>query len=149
MLFFVWCLGFSLNFYTLASGVSNSKEQGDQNKVDFTVSIILISFFIIACFQPCIPVFYRTARIETVKSLWQIIIAPFGKVRFRDFFLADVITSMGSSLGDLGLIAIMIKDGTHAQKSDISWYFTLISFAPYWWRFWQCLNKWYKLDNNL
>ena len=84
-----------------------------------------------------------------MKSLGHIIIAPFGKVRFRDFFLADVITSMGSSLGDLGLIAIMIRDGTEADKTDIALYFTIISFAPYWWRFWQCLNKWYKLNNNL
>ena len=76
-------------------------------------------------------------------------IAPFGKVRFRDFFLADVITSMSTPLADIGLIIILFKDGSNENRSKFEFYFTLMSFAPYWWRFWQCLNKWYKLGNKL
>lgn len=71
-----------------------------------------------------------------MKSIGNIIIAPFGKVRFRDFFLADVITSMKGPLGDLGLIVLLLRDGTEANKKDIGWYFTIVSVAPYWWRFW-------------
>ena len=84
-----------------------------------------------------------------MKCLAQIFIAPFGKVRFRDFFLADVITSMSTPLADLGLISILLKDGMKTNKSDMSIYFIIMSFAPYWWRFWQCINKWYKLGNKL
>ena len=34
------------------------------------------------------------------------LIAPFGSVRFRDFFFADVVTSIGSSLTDLGFLIV-------------------------------------------
>lgn len=49
-----------------------------------------------------------------MKSLMHTFIAPFGKVRFRDFFLADVITSMGTPLADLGLITLILRDSKDA-----------------------------------
>ena len=51
------------------------------------------------------------ARQALAKAILQIIIAPFGSVRFRDFFLADVITSMGQPLIDAGLISCYFKQG--------------------------------------
>lgn len=125
-----------MNLIVLAFGIGYSKEKSVEEDTNFTISILLIAFFVFACFQPCIPIFYRTARIELMKSIGNIIIAPFGSVRFRDFFLADVITSMKGPLGDLGLIVLLLRDGTEANKKDIGWYFTIVSVAPYWWRFW-------------
>jgi len=26
-------------------------------------------------------------------------------------------------------------------------YFIIVAFLPYWWRFWQCIKKWYKSGN--
>ena len=36
---------------------------------------------------------YKTTRFEIIKIVGRIIVAPFKPVKFRDFFLADVITS--------------------------------------------------------
>jgi hypothetical protein len=58
-------------------------------------------FFCLQFFCKC---GYRTARLEVAYSLFQIVVAPFGKVRFRDFFLADIITSIPPSIQDLILL---------------------------------------------
>lgn len=56
-------------------------------------SIILMVGFLALCLMP-VHCFYLKGRVQLAKTLWHIIISPFGKVRFRHFFLADVITSM-------------------------------------------------------
>lgn len=145
ILFFIWAIGFTVNFIYLVKQSKDNK----QEDISFVVPITLACFFLIVCFQPCVPVFYRTARMEVVKCLIQIVIAPCGTVRFRDFFLADVITSMATPLADIGLIVILIQDRIEAEKSSIAVYFTTMAFLPYWWRFWQCINKWYNLGNKL
>jgi len=78
------------------------------------------------------------------------VIAPFGVVRFRDFFFADIITSMGTPLGDIGLTFAYISQGNFQTRNpniEQTWslhiWILLMSFAPYWWRFWQCIHKWY------
>jgi hypothetical protein len=78
--------------------------------------------------------------------------APFGKVRFRDFFFADVITSMGEPLKDFGTILYFLSsvDEYHPNqfsdkvKTSIPVYFIIVGFLPFWWRFWQCINKYVK-----
>lgn len=57
----------------------------------------------VICLQPFNKCFHRNARYELLYTLWQIFKAPFGYVRFRDFFLADVITSMHTPLVDIGM----------------------------------------------
>jgi hypothetical protein len=56
-------------------------------------TLICILSFIVICCQP-FHCFYMRARKQVLKTLWQIVISPFGIVRFRHFFLADVVTSM-------------------------------------------------------
>ena len=112
-------------------------------------SILLLSIFFIICCNP-FKWFHRTARKELAMVIWNIFIAPFGTVRFKDFFFADILTSIGGPLIDMGLIATyfgndkywyrrnVIKKGDHP---DFQIYAIIISFAPFWWRFWQCINK--------
>jgi len=77
------------------------------------------------------------------------LIAPFGTVRFRDFFFADVITSLTTPLKDIGFIALHLGDVERekAKSNYLSTYLIIISFAPFWWRFWQCIHKAYKSGN--
>ena len=92
-------------------------------------------------------------------TIYQILIAPFGSVRFRDFFFADIITSMGQPLADMGLITAYVNGGNWSintplskidrEASSIVVYLTFMAYLPYWWRFWQCINKWYKHDNRM
>jgi hypothetical protein len=61
----------------------------------------------IGIFGMCIlpfHVFYLRARIDLAITLWHILISPFGVVKFKDFFLADIITSFVVPLKDLGNI---------------------------------------------
>ena len=50
-------------------------------------------------------------------SLYNIAIAPFGLVRFRDFFLADVLTSMGHPLADFG-VTMTYFGGSYWEDRD-------------------------------
>lgn len=54
---------------------------------------------------------YRVTRIEIIKVLGHILIAPFGPVKFRDFFLADVITSAKLMLSDATLMVCFYSSG--------------------------------------
>ena len=114
----------------------------------FSLGLILI--FLIACLQPFCGCLYRTARHQLWITILEILKAPFGKVRFRDFFFADVITSMGVPLVDIGLTVAYFKQGNWASRNPqvekskpLDLYVSIMMFLPFWWRFWQCINKWY------
>jgi hypothetical protein len=70
----------------------------------------LIIVFILLC---CLPfhVFYLRSRLELLKTLWHILISPFGPVKFKDFFLADILTSMIYPLRDVILIGFFFGTG--------------------------------------
>jgi hypothetical protein len=68
----------------------------------FTLAAIIV--FAIICFFP-FHVFYLKARKELLVVLWNIVISPFGIVRFKHFFLADIITSFVTPLKDIGTIS--------------------------------------------
>ena len=88
---FVWfmCLTWQIAMVKLAAEFDDSDVQ--------VFSIILLVLFLGLCLMP-IHCFYLKGRIQLAKTLWNILISPFGKVRFRHFFLADIITSMTSPL---------------------------------------------------
>ena len=58
-----------------------------------TFTLILLLMFIFLCTNP-FPIFYRTIRKQILYTLANIVVSPFGLVRFRHFFLADVLTSI-------------------------------------------------------
>jgi hypothetical protein len=107
-----------------------------------------MTVFFAICVLP-LHCFYSRARLEIAKTLGHIVISPFGEVRFRHFFLADVITSMVKPLQDIGYITCFFnssdwEDGTYPDYDNCSYlwsYAHTISFFPYWFRFMQCFNK--------
>jgi hypothetical protein len=62
-------------------------------------ALLVFIVFIILCFLP-MHVFYMKSRLELLKTLGHIVIAPFGPVKFKDFFLADILTSMVPTIRD-------------------------------------------------
>jgi hypothetical protein len=58
-----------------------------------TFTLICLLMFLAACLNP-LRIFYASTRLQILYTLGQIVVAPFGLVRFRHFFLADVITSI-------------------------------------------------------
>jgi hypothetical protein len=119
-------------------------------------ALILVVIMIIATLFP-FNIFYRETRIGMLFSLWNILISPVGRLYFRDFFLADILTSLPSALVDVAYSACFFatsqflakgEGGVHTYSGQCNQYntlyfATLFAFLPYWWRFMQCLNKYY------
>ncbi len=63
--------------------------------------------------------FYLKARKELVRVLFHIVASPFGIVKFKHFFLADIITSLNVTLKDF--ISIFFFFGT-GQWLDLAEY---------------------------
>lgn len=112
--------------------------------------LVLPIFMLIYCIQPCIKCGYRTTRWELLHSLGHIAIAPFGRVRFRDFFFGDVITSIVKPLEDLSYVIYYVVSDDYKNKffpnpnnSQIYYCVFFVQLAPFWWRFCQCLNRKY------
>ena len=74
----------------------------------FTLIVFIVFFGL--CFAP-FHCFYMRARKELLVVLYNIFISPFGLVRFKHFFLADVITSFVNPLKDIGFILFYFFSG--------------------------------------
>lgn len=66
-------------------------------------ALTLVSIFTLLTINP-FNCFYRKFRLELLYSLWLTVISPFGEVRFKDFFLGDVLTSAVKPLADVAFI---------------------------------------------
>ena len=102
MLFFIWfgCLTWQIAMVKLS-------EHFNDDEVQY-FSIILLCSVALVCFMP-FHCFYLTARKQLARTLGNVFITPFGKVRFRHFFLADVISSMTAPLQHVFYITCYYK----------------------------------------
>ena len=82
------CL-FLTNIQIIATKFSNFMEY----PVAFAalIAVLMIILFLVSPFNHC----YRLKRKEIWKAVFMVIISPFGQVKFRHFFLADIFTSLG------------------------------------------------------
>jgi hypothetical protein len=113
--------------------------------------LLSITFFLVL-FWP-FDHMYRDFRLETAKAFGQMSIAPFGEVKFRHFFLADVLTSAKPIFIDTVAMTCFCVNRLHKEPTDLSYCGKpqiaigyVISVIPYWWRFWQCIRRYY--DSN-
>ena len=84
--FFVWMLCL---FWQIVK-----MKMPDQFNNDYaTLSLCCLLLFLVLCMIP-FPILYSRARLSLAKSLVKIIISPIPWVVFRDFILADILTSM-------------------------------------------------------
>lgn len=85
---------------------------------------------------------YRTFRLELLYSLWLTVISPFGEVRFKDFFLGDVLTSAVKPLVDIAFISCYFTTDQWKNPASESicttdnWTVAIITFLPFHFRFW-------------
>jgi hypothetical protein len=73
-------------------------------------TMALFIIFGLICFFP-FHVFYMKSRKELVRVLFHIFVSPFGVVKFKHFFLADIITSLGVTLKDFISIFFLFSSG--------------------------------------
>ena len=108
---FLQFLMHALHHLSLLGKEQRPETLGDLSGKDW-ITLVLTLTFLITCIQPFFGCFYRTARTELLKVIIEIFKAPFGKVRFRDFFFADIITSMSVPLVDMALVFSYFKQGS-------------------------------------
>ena len=86
---------------------------------------------------------YLKARKSLLSVLLNIFISPFGKVKFRHFFFANIITSFTLPLKDLGNVGCYFVRGLWEESEEpnnancphLENYRMGIAFVPYWFRF--------------
>eukprot|EP01084_Bolivina_argentea_P245657 411221_1 len=110
-----------------------------------------ISLFIFAILRLLIPYFrHWSTRKLFLKSVFQCMIAPFGRVEFRDFFVGDILTSLSKVFVDIYLSVCVIIRGDYqynnpiCRNSQVTMVMKPILIClPYWFRFLQCINRYY------
>jgi len=119
----------------------------------FTLSLPygLMVYLLIQLFLPiecCVGM--PGARPSLWSSLWNILIAPAGRVSFRDTFVADILTSLVKVFSDLYMatcLGIMEEYLTPKDHGTCHWSKTtglpIVICIPYYFRFMQCINLYY------
>ena len=141
MLFTIWAFCFlGQTFIVKFEGIF------DKPTAAFTMAVLLI--FIILCAMP-FHLFYSTARKEFVITLWEVVKAPFGIVRFKEFLVADIITSFVNPMKDIGYVVCFFTQGFWKTSEvpemgtcpGLKVYAYAIMIIPFWFRFAQSLRR--------
>ena len=97
---------------------------------------------------------YGVARFQVLTTIWQILkvtltFSVSGRVDFRDFFFADIITSLVKTLQDAGSVMCYLTsnemnrmdNNTEKESDALKVYFIVCGIVPFVFRFFQCINK--------
>jgi hypothetical protein len=75
--------------------------------------------YLLLCFLPFFKCFYKQARLQLGYTLFNIAISPFGNIEFREFFMAEILTSMGQIILDIGLIYVYFKEDNWVKGNPV------------------------------
>lgn len=125
----------------------------ETDNVEYSLFAVLI-LFVLYCSQPCIRFGYRSVRTALAKALFNVFTTPFGEIKFRHYFLAEIISSMAWSFTDLVYTVFLIIN-RFQEKDDIAQdskkkykalglAVDIVSFLPFWFRLSQNIVKYYK-----
>jgi xenotropic and polytropic retrovirus receptor 1 len=140
MLFYIWLVCLFLQYLEVKYNYLDTKAS------IFTLIMILIFFCILLCpYQ----VFYKRARMELLVTMMNIFGSPFTCVRFKDFFLADIFTSLVKPFQDIVIGACFFSnkhwlENTEASCSWLGLGLIIMMVVPFYWRLMQCLKKYYE-----
>lgn len=90
----------------------------ETDNVEYSLFAVLI-LFVLYCSQPCIRFGYRSVRTALAKALFNVFTTPFGEIKFRHYFLAEIISSMAWSFTDLVYTVFLIIN-RFQEKDDIA-----------------------------
>ena len=117
------------------------------NPLVYPISLFL--YFVLKLFTPSTVISYWHTRKTLLESFGQILLAPMlpsGKIRFRDGYIADVLTSMVKVLVDVAYSGVLCLAVLYPPINDhvlASVFVPLICCLPLWLRFAQCLRRYY------
>lgn len=114
------------------------------------VCLIAVTLF----FLMPLNIVQQPARFELCKSLGRCAIAPFAKVHFRDFFLADVLTSASLAFADGAsfLCLATTSDYDSVRKGSCPKFVKVgdwLMLLPFWVRLMQCLRRYFDDRSNV
>lgn len=108
----------------------------------------LFFYFIVKLFTPSPHFSHWDTRSTLLGSLFNVMIAPFGTVKFRESYVGDVLTSMVKILVDIEasvvvLLSMVIPYNARSYAATGSMLVPLICCLPLWFRLMQCLRRYY------
>ena len=108
------------------------------------VLFIIMNVILISPFKAL----YSGARGELLVVMWNIFTSPLSKVGFKEFFLADIFTSLARTFQDMATTICFFTTPSWTNNTDAKcpWLQSvnlLIPAIPFLWRFLQCLHKYY------
>ena len=116
---------------------------------DKILPCIMWGVIIVVLFNP-LKFMHRKGRIALIKSLLRVATAPFHKVTFGDFWLADQLNSLVVVFLAVEYSACyMLWDWTHPPNSQVCGLKTflgirpVLTMLPAMFRFWQCIRDYY------
>ncbi|CAG9327816.1 unnamed protein product [Blepharisma stoltei] len=143
-------LGLTLNavwsFFFLTK-IAHSFGTGLVPRFNNSSAILFLGIYVFLLVCP-FNIMHKNARMRVLKTLAEVVIAPFGPVKFRNYMLASWLTSMTIPLRDFYLTMCYIIGNLWNQKekppcsTDVLT-LTIISALPFIWRLMQVCNKIY------
>ncbi len=111
----------------------------------------LFLFVFVKLFAPWRRISHWNSRVTLLSVLAQIAMAPFGKVRFLDSFVADFLTSMVKIFVDVEASVCIIATYFVLERTAVmldcahvaTYVVPILCALPLWWRFLQCLRRYY------
>lgn len=88
-------------------------------------TLVCVGLFAVLMFFPMNMMFRPIAKWEITKAVGNILIAPFGDVKFRHFFLADIFTSVKISFVDASGMVCFFTSGdfdSEQPATNCYWY---------------------------
>mmetsp|Transcript_12553 Transcript_12553/g.18809 ORF Transcript_12553/g.18809 Transcript_12553/m.18809 type:complete len:807 (+) Transcript_12553:511-2931(+) len=120
--------------------------------LSFLLPVIMYVLFLAWLLCP-LNILYRPARVWLGITILRLVGAPFVKVQFRDFWLADQLTSMGTFLIQLQYAVCAYAPAVENNFGEsvtegvcttaISWSVPVLSAWPSWVRLMQCFRRFY------
>lgn len=138
--------GILLLLWSYAVYISFLNPFGSSDTLRQYTAVIFLSVVVAFILNP-IKIFYYTSRRWMLETLWRVVTAPYHAVEFRDFFIADELTSMVYFLTSLQLFVCVYSNDfvdTAAQCNvSANFYSPAINMLPAYFRLMQCLRRYH------
>ena len=128
--------------------ISHYEQALDAHVSSHVYPISLLAFFFIKLLTPSTFLAYWHTRATLLSTVASVATAPFGSVTFRDTYVGDVLTSMVKVLVDVEysialLLSLFVPAHATTFKSLATFLLPFVTCLPLWFRFQQCLRRYY------
>ena len=112
---------------------------------DFFAETLMIVFSVILLIP--IKIFRSNIRFPLIAAIISGLFSPFSEVRFTNFFVADVLTSLTKPFIDISLVAWWLNSESNDKYLELCYpkmFWSIFAwYLPFHIRFWQWVNKYY------